>query len=141
VWLVVDLTTSNCAIINRPSYQICSGWTLSAAQFEHATTPPYSLGGGALTVFGDILESIVQTKSHDELDKLTNNFFDTYKAHGTQRYDEESEKSLIDFFAALDNYIPPNMVPVVPPQAAHIQALDEVKKRANLTLAVLEKNA
>ncbi|KAJ5966761.1 hypothetical protein N7501_003009 [Penicillium viridicatum] len=139
-WLVVDSATRKCAIIYRPGYQIWSGWTLSLVQFTYATTPPYALGGGALTVFGDILENIIKTESHNELDKLTNTFLDTYKVHGTERYDEASEKSLIDFFAVLDNYIPPNMVAVVTPQASHIQSLDEVKRRANHTLAVLEKN-
>jgi hypothetical protein len=139
-WLVVDSATRKCAIIYRPGYQIWSGWILSLAQFTYATTPPYALGGGALTVFGDILENIIKTESHNELDKLTNKFLDTYKVHGTERYDEASEKSLIDFFAVLDNYIPPNMVAVVTPQASHIQSLDEVKRRANHTLAVLEKN-
>ncbi|EAW17300.1 uncharacterized protein NFIA_072140 [Aspergillus fischeri NRRL 181] len=141
-WLVVNLTTHQCAIVHRDaSYAIWSGWILSDAQFVYATTPPYALGGGALTVFGDILESIIQTGSHNELDELTNKFFETYKAHGTERYDEASEKTLSNFFAALDNYIPPNMAAVISPQASHIHSLDEVTTRANRTLAVLEKNS
>ena len=135
------MATRNCAIIYRPGYQIWSGWTLSVAQSQYATNPPYSLGGGAIAVFGNILEAITRTESHTALSELTSSFFDAYRAHGTDRYDEASENTLIDFFAALDNYIPPEMALIMPAQSGHIQALDEVKERARRTLAVLEKNA
>lgn len=115
---------------------------MSLAQFEHATHPPYSLGGGgASLIFGNILEFITKAETHDTLDLLANQFFEAYKAHGDERFSPETEGTLMDFFGDLDNYLPPNMVAVVTPHAGHIHALDEVKKRANHTLAVLERNA
>lgn len=139
-WLVVDLNTHLCAIVYRPGYEIWSGWRLSDAQFQHATTLPYSLGGGALAVFGDILESIIQVESHEELDELVNKYMDIYKAHGSERFNEASERSLSDCFAVLDNYIPPHMAEGMTLQPNHIQSLDVAKEKVNRSLAVLEKN-
>jgi hypothetical protein len=85
------------------------------------------------------LEYIIQTESKSELDDITHNFFGTYKAHGPGLYEESSQQSLIDFFATLENYIPPNMVAVVPPQDPHIQALGEVRKEENHTLQCLRE--
>lgn len=135
-WLVVDAATRSCAIIHRPTTRSGPDGSWVMPSCNNTTLRPR---WRALTVFGDILEYIIQTESHSELDDITHKFFGTYKAHGPERYDEASEQSLIDIFAALENYIPPNMVAVVPPQDAHIQALEEMRKEANHTLQCLRE--
>ncbi|KAM3064906.1 hypothetical protein ACMFMG_011268 [Clarireedia jacksonii] len=140
-WLVIEQNAPyKCAIIYRPGYQIWSGWNLSPAQFNHANNPPYALGGGALVIFGDILEEILVAKDHESVDRLAQKFLDTYKEHASERYPEGSEKTLMDLFAVMDNYAPPDMAEQMS-GSGQISDLDEVKKFAQKTLAILEKHS
>ncbi|EHK99314.1 Colicin D/E5 nuclease [Glarea lozoyensis ATCC 20868] len=140
-WLVIEQALPNhCAIVYRPTYEIWSGWELSAAQFLYANNPPYSLGGGALLVFGDVLERVLAAKDHATVDKLAVEFLDTYKANGKKRFDEGSEKVLMEVFAVLDNFALPEVVKEMKGSGVS-DDIEDVKRVAQKALAVLEKHS
>jgi hypothetical protein len=130
-----------CAIIHRVSLDIWSGWNLSAPQFQYANNPPYSLGGGALLAFGNILEEILVAQDHKTLDKLAQKFIDVYKSVSAGgRYDEASEKTLMDLFAVMDDYAPPDLASKISGSSI-TSDINEIKQKAQRTLSILEKHS
>lgn len=139
-YLLVQHVTHLCLIIHRggPSdYQVWSGWTLSAAQYDYVINPPHRLGGGALVIFGHILEKFV---NEGPTNPIIAEFNSIYKSN-QMRFSQIEEESLMDFFGLVDNYLTPSSVLYNNPGKYHVLEENVVKEHAQKTLAALERNS
>ena len=105
---------------------------------DHATNPPYALGGGTLAIFGDILEEIANSDS--ERNDLLLKFLKIYKNYN-EKYDEKTYNKL-ETFALAESYIPLDFEGRKKIDASYYELdYEKVKKNASITLAALEKLA